>query len=75
MSKLKVTPCNLNIVKVYAHSSESTDEEMDNFQNQLENTVKEISRKPITIEHDNINRNGMLWDWNRNLAITNTMFK
>lgn len=45
--KIKSSPFNLNVVQVYAPTTEATEEDIDNFYTQLESTIKDLPRREI----------------------------
>jgi hypothetical protein len=47
--KFKAKPQNMNIIQIYALTTSSTEEEIQEFYNKLEITIQDIPNKEITI--------------------------
>lgn len=55
MIKLSTKPLDLNIIQVYAPTSESTDEELDSFYDEIEQALKQCKSTDITIVQGDFN--------------------
>ena len=53
--KLKAKPFNINITQVYAPTSESTEQELEEFHEELEKCKKECKRRELNIVMGNFN--------------------
>jgi len=53
--KIKSSPFNLNVVQVYAPTTEATEEDIDNFYTLLESTIKDLPRREIVIVQGDLN--------------------
>lgn len=53
--KINAKPCKLNIVQIYAPTSTSTEDELNDFYNKLESTIQEIPTKEITLIQGDFN--------------------
>lgn len=47
--KLSARPCTLNIIQVYAPTSQASEEDIDNFYSTLETTLNKIPSREITV--------------------------
>lgn len=53
--KIKSHPCNTNIIQVYAPTAESTEEDIESFYGQLEETISDLPRGKILIVKGDMN--------------------
>ena len=47
--RLHATPFNISIIQVYAPTTDHTDEEIEIFYNELQNSISKISKKDIIV--------------------------
>ncbi|XP_039309130.1 craniofacial development protein 2-like [Solenopsis invicta] len=59
--RLKAKPCTLNIIQVYAPTSEADEEDMDNFYSSLQRIIEKIPNREVTI---------IMGDWNAKVGRT-----
>ena len=57
--RLHATPFNISIIQVYAPTTDHTDEEIEIFYNDLQNSISKISKKDILVIQD---------DWNAKIG-------
>lgn len=62
-ARFKAQPTNLTIIQVYAPTSASTEEEIDEFYNDIEKVIKDIPKKDLMI---------LTGDWNAKVGNDNT---
>ena len=66
--RLHATPFNISIIKVYAPTTDHTDEETELFYNELQDSISKMSKKDILVIQDDCNakiRKDAITDWGR----------
>ena len=53
--RLHTTPFNISIIQVYAPTTDHTDEEIETFYNELQNSISKISKKNIIVIQGDMN--------------------
>ena len=53
--RLHATPFNISIIQVYAPTTDHTDEEIETFYNELQNSISKISKKDIIVIQGDMN--------------------
>ena len=53
--RLHATPFNISIIQVYAPTTDHTDEEIETFYNELQNSISKISKKDIMVIQGDMN--------------------